>query len=110
MGTVKYNSEIFRALSLIYEAEKNKPLHKIVVKENKEEKIIKAVEMSTKEYLLLKTGLADRTINEKIQYLQEKELITLESSYKVKKSIKLIYRLTEAGKLWIKANKPLDNK
>lgn len=110
MKLVKQNKDIYDTLSLIYEAEITKPMYKEVVSQSKLEKVEKVILMPTKDYLVQKTGRADRTINERLQALLSYGFIVISESIRVRKATKFVYKLTPTGKEWLKANKAIYEK
>lgn len=107
MNEVKFNDNIYDTLLLIEKAQKEKVTYRVLIKQNKHGEQYAYKEKSTKEYLSEELGLSFSTVVERIRDLMEKGLIIedYERSYKQLKTFKWIYKLTETGKAWLKANK-----
>ena len=115
MVTVKLTDDIFSTLYALHLAEKNPVLRTILIKETQKERVEHKKDMSSKFYLCDFFDLKERTIQDRLFYLESEGYIQkdMSRSYRVttkkEKTYKWVFTLTSQGRLWLKSNLSIES-
>lgn len=113
MGSVKTTEDIFKTLYALHLAKKYPLLQCTLIRENKNGRIELNKDISTKKYLEQLLDIADRTVTQRLRYLEDNNLVEVDHnrSYRVanraEKTQKWVYSNTAMGESWLRANKDI---